>query len=119
MLALAILACGNSVLVETNTAPCENWDFDSSEASYELVEDGAGAFTVRRDGHLGACDDRFAPEIDARGTEIVVKESWTGGDDASCSTCLVAMVTVTDAPDKLVFYWFDDSSSVKPAFTVD
>lgn len=119
MVVLLALACSNTVLVQTGTEACENWDFDTSEASYELIEDSATSFTVKHTGHLGACGDRFAPEVEADGKEVLIKEAWTAGDDPDCQTCLVATVTVIDAPDNLVFYWFDDSSAVAPAFTVE
>ena len=119
MLTLLALACSNTVLVQTGTEACLDWDFDSSEPSYELTETSATEFTVKHTGHVGACGDRFSPEVDASGSEVVIKETWTDGDDADCQTCLVATVTVIDAPDKLVFYWFDDSSAVAPAFTVE
>jgi len=114
-LLLLLMGCGD-VSITYDTLPCEDWDFENGESSFEHDTTG-GDIVVWRTGVIQGCDDAFEPIIEGDGDIIRITEGWSSGG-GDCELCMTPTVTVMDPrAGEYEIYWFDETSNVNAAWS--
>ena len=117
MVFLLLGACGADVQVGYETAPCEDWNFETSESVVEVEQVDAG-YQIARLGVTKGCDARFVPEFDANGYMLVIYEFWENAASDDCEACWSPTVILYDPPaGDYDLYWYDESSAVVPVWS--
>lgn len=113
-LLLTLSACGAPPLVYHPDAPgCSDVDFDDPPPeTLDVVQDGVD-WALVHDGVFQRCDAVFAPEVEADGRVIVVRERWEADGEGSCDTCFSPQIVFSQlSPGRYKARWYVEDDEV-------
>ncbi len=93
---LLLVGCMESISIQVDTPPCENYDFDNPPEDGLEANLNEGDWQVYRVGVFQGCDDIFDPEVQGNGRSITVREYWVEQTEDDCELCFFPSIFIQD-----------------------
>ena len=105
---LLLVSCMESISIQIDTPPCENYDFDNPpEDGIEVHQEG-GDWYAYRVGVFQGCDDLFDPDVVGEKRRITVYEYWDARTEADCELCFQPTIILEQpGPGTYEISWYE------------